>query len=75
MRKLSRKTCRLVPRDVLSRAFGGASDDPRLGGSRDPTEWTDHYVALAFAEDVEIHPIRLQQAAYDGCKAGLDAAR
>jgi len=74
MKQLSRKTCRVVPREVLSRSFGRASDDPLLGGSSDPAEWTDNYVALAFAEDVKIHPIRLQQAAYDGCMAGLDAA-
>ena len=59
----------------MARAFGGISDDSNLGGSRSPAQWTDNYVALAYAEDVKISPIRLQQAAYDGCRAGLRAQR
>lgn len=74
MEKQSRKTCRVVPRRVLAQGFARAGD-PNLGGSKDPAGWSDHYVALSYAEDVKISPIRLQQAAYDGCMTGLAARK
>jgi hypothetical protein len=75
MEKQSRETCRILPRKVLARKFGEASGDLHLGGAEDPAEWSDNFVALAYAEDVHISPIRLQQAAYDGCMAGLKDQR
>ena len=74
MRRQSARTCRFVPRKVLARAFARASIDPELAGAP-PAEATDDYLALWYAENVRIHPIRLQQAAYDGCLAGLAARR
>jgi len=74
MRKQSEKTCQSVPRKVLARAFAEASIDPDLA-EVDPTEASDNYLALWYAEDVRTRPIRLQQAAYDGCLAGLTARR
>ena len=66
----ARKTCRFVPRRVLARSFARASRDrPRA------QRYNDASVALLYAEDVGIRPIRLQQAAYDGCLEGLRDAR
>jgi hypothetical protein len=74
MKQQSEKTCRVVPRKALAQAFAGASGDPGLAGVQ-PARASDNYLALWYAEDVRIHPIRLQQAAYDGCLAGLAARR
>jgi hypothetical protein len=63
------KTCFLVPRQVLYRAFErGSSDRP---GEIAKSAADDNGIALLYAEDVDISPIRLQQAAYDGCLSGL----
>lgn len=73
MEKQSEKTCRIMPRKALARAFGEASGDPVH--VQEPASASDNYVALWYAEDVRIRPVRLQQAAYDGCLAGLAARR
>jgi hypothetical protein len=63
------KTCSLVPRGVLYAAFErGSSDAP---GEIAHSAADDNGVALLYAEDVDISPIRLQQSAYDGCLRGL----
>ena len=72
MKAQARKTCRIVPRDVLVASFAAASrDGEQLTGRALP----DNDVALLYAETVKINPIRLQQAAYDGCIEGLEDAR
>jgi hypothetical protein len=59
------------PASALARAFGEASGDPVH--VREPARASDDDVALCYAEAVPISPIRLLQAAYDGCQAGLAA--
>ena len=72
MKWQSRKTCRIVPRKTLARAFADASDDAPIDK---PAALSDSHIALLFAEDVGISPIPLQRAAYDGCIEGLAARR
>jgi hypothetical protein len=63
------KTCSLVPRTVLYAAFErGSGDRP---GEIAKSAADDNGIALLYAENVDISPIRLQQAAYDGCLSGL----
>jgi hypothetical protein len=59
--KLARRVCGSLPPRDLERAFG----------RDDPNPPTPNYVALGYARDVDISPIPLQRAAYDGCLAGL----
>ena len=64
----ARKTCSVVPRDVLVDSFRRVSDDRRSYLGR---RLTANDVALLYAEDVGMNPLPLQRAAYDGCLAGL----
>ena len=71
-REQARKTCAVVPRDVLARSFARVSDDrPSVEGRR----LTANDIALLYVEDIGINPIPLQRAAYDGCMAGQRLAR
>ncbi|HYH57904.1 MAG TPA: hypothetical protein VD790_01615 [Thermoleophilaceae bacterium] len=70
MQMQSRKTCAAVPRDVLSESFRAASEDGL--GHAPGAEMSDNDVALLYAESLASEPIPLQQAAYDGCLAGLE---
>ena len=60
MRRLSSRTCRLVPRRVLFETFSTVND---------PAD--NNYIALGYAAKVDISPIPLQRAAYNGCARGL----
>jgi hypothetical protein len=61
--KLATRTCRSIPRRALFKAFSTV-DDPG----------DDNYIALGYAKRVDISPIPLQRAAYDGCRRGLRRA-
>jgi hypothetical protein len=63
MRELAVRTCRLIPRRVLFQTFSTV-DDPS----------DNNYIALGFAKRIDISPIPLQRAAYDGCTRGLRKA-
>jgi hypothetical protein len=60
MHKLAFRTCRLIPRRVLFKTFSTV-DDPS----------DNNYTALGYAKRVDISPIPLQRAAYNGCSRGL----
>lgn len=65
----ARRVCASVPRDVLAVVFARRSS----GGVRgDPLRYDDNDVALLYVEDIDISPIRLQTAAYNGCLTGLE---
>lgn len=69
MRKQAKRTCASVPRGVLTASFLGRSSAPPAGA--DPGRYDDNYLALLYVEDIDINPIRLQTAAYNGCLIGL----
>jgi hypothetical protein len=73
MKAQARKTCAVVPRDVLIASFRRVSGDREsyLGRRR----LTDNDIGLMYVEDVKISPIPMQRAAYDGCLEGLADAR
>lgn len=74
MKKQARRTCAAVPRDILATGLLDRSDAPPAGN--DPSSYNDNNLALLYVEDIRISPIRLQTAAYDGCRVGLrDQAR
>ena len=64
----ARRTCGAVPREVLARSFDAVSKDQRADTRR---EFTDNDIALLYVETIDISPVPLQRAAYDGCLAGL----
>lgn len=66
--RLARRTCAAIPRGVLARSLDAVSSDRDIPRER---PFSDNDIALLYAEDVRIQRIRLQQAAYDGCSAGL----
>ena len=61
--ELARRVCSRVPPRVLARALGGDAF------SR--TDTTPNAIALGYARDVDISPLPLQRAAYDGCTRGV----
>jgi hypothetical protein len=67
--KLARRTCSSVPRSILAAGFLSRSASPPAG--RDPSRYDNNYTALLYVADVDINPIRLQTAAYNGCITGL----
>ena len=72
MKRQSRKTCAVVPRNVLIASFRRVSGDRESYLGR---RLTDNDIGLMYAEDVKISPIPLQRAAYDGCLEGLKRGR
>lgn len=58
VKTLAIRTCSVVGQDALAQAF-----DLKFN--------TANAVALKFVRDIDIRPIALQTAAYDGCLAGL----
>jgi hypothetical protein len=68
----SRKTCAVVPRDVLAASFSRVSGDRSAYAGLD---LSDNDIGLLYAETVKIRPIALQRAAYEGCLQGLRRQR
>lgn len=64
MKQLAIQTCRVVPRSVLVAGFGA-------GRNPDQRPFDTNTIALMYAGDVDISPIRLQEAAATGCRIGL----
>ncbi len=63
MHDLGRRVCRRIPARVLARKLGDAGSD---GISTEPND-----VALGFVSKIDISPIPLQRAAYNGCVRGV----
>jgi len=68
----ARRTCVVVPREVLAMGFARRSSGVVRGA---PRRYDDNAVALLYVEDIDINPIRLQTAAYNGCLRGLQDQR
>jgi hypothetical protein len=61
-RRQAVRTCRVIPRRILSRSFSVKGPN------------TNNYISLGYARDIDISPIPLQRAAYNGCDKGLRLA-
>ena len=62
-RRQAVRTCRVIPRRILIRSFSVKGPN------------TNNYISLGYARDIDISPIPLQRAAYNGCDKGLRQAR
>lgn len=67
MRQLARRTCSAVPAQVLAKSLSDSN--------RAKSDTTPNGIALGYVRDIDISPIPLQRAAYNGCESGVKRSK